>query len=247
MSTAPTLKDLFSTLQDHMIADAKFSGVLNHPTDKGDNSEENWIEWFDKYLPKRYKAAKATIIDSQGNISDQIDLVLYDAQYSYLAFNQHDILYLPAESVYAVFEVKQDLTKEHMECAGQKAASVRQLHRTSAAIPYAGGVYPPKQPHRILAGILTTTSGWVNPFDIPFKSCLLNFEESQQVDCGCVLRAGSFYYDYTGRILSTSSAEESLVYFFLNLLILLQAMGTVPAIDLNEYMKALTVSEELNG
>ena len=94
MSVAPILKDLFSALQRHMITDAEFSGALSHPTDKGDNSEANWIEWFAKYLPKRYKAAKATIIDSQGNISDQIDLVLYDAQYSYLAFNQNEICLL---------------------------------------------------------------------------------------------------------------------------------------------------------
>lgn len=247
MSTAPTLKDLFSTLQDHMIADAKFSGVLSHPTDKGDNSEENWIEWFDKYLPKRYRAAKATIIDSRGDISDQIDLVLYDAQYSYLAFNQNGILYLPAESVYAVFEVKQDLTKEHMEYAGKKIASVRRLHRTSASIPYAAGVYPPKRLHRILSGILTTKSGWAEPFNTAFKNCLSSFPDDQQIDCGCVLQAGSFYYDYAEKKLRTSTPNESLVFFFLQLLVLLQEMGTVPAIDLNEYMKALTVSEELNG
>lgn len=247
MSTAPTLKDLFSTLQDHMIADAKFSGVLSHPTDKGDNSEENWIEWFDKYLPKRYRAAKATIIDSREDISDQIDLVLYDAQYSYLAFNQNGILYLPAESVYAVFEVKQDLTKEHMEYAGKKIASVRRLHRTSASIPYAAGVYPPKRLHRILSGILTTESGWAEPFNTAFKNCLSSFPDDQQIDCGCVLQAGSFYYDYAEKKLRTSTPNESLVFFFLQLLVLLQEMGTVPAIDLNEYMKALTVSEELNG
>lgn len=247
MSTAPTLKDLFSTLQDHMITDAKFSCVLSHPTDKGDNSEENWIEWFDKYLPKRYRAAKATIIDSRGDISDQIDLVLYDAQYSYLAFNQNGILYLPAESVYAVFEVKQDLTKEHMEYAGKKIASVRRLHRTSASIPYAAGVYPPKRLHRILSGILTTKSGWAEPFNTAFKNCLSSFPDDQQIDCGCVLQAGSFYYDYAEKKLRTSTPNESLVFFFLQLLVLLQEMGTVPAIDLNEYMKALTVSEELNG
>ena len=212
MSTAPTLKDLFSTLQDHMIADAKFSGVLSHPTDKGDNSEENWIEWFDKYLPKRYRAAKATIIDSRGDISDQIDLVLYDAQYSYLAFNQNGILYLPAESVYAVFEVKQDLTKEHMEYAGKKIASVRRLHRTSASIPYAAGVYPPKRLHRILSGILTTKSGWAEPFNTAFKNCLSSFPDDQQIDCGCVLQAGSFYYDYAEKKLRTSTPNESLVF-----------------------------------
>ena len=47
--------------------------------------------------------------------------------------------------------------------------------------------------------------------------------------------------------LKTSTSNESLVFFFLQLLVLLQEIGTVPAIDLNEYMKALTVSEELNG
>ena len=247
MSVAPILKDLFSALQRHMITDAEFSGALSHPTDKGDNSEANWIEWFAKYLPKRYKAAKATIIDSQGNISDQIDLVLYDAQYSYLAFNQNEILYLPAESVYAVFEVKQSLNKGYMEYAQHKTESVRKLKRTSVAIKHAGGKYDPKPLHRILSGILTTKSGWTKPFETAFKNCLSSFTDDQQIDCGCILLAGSFYYDYAEKKLKTSTSNESLVFFFLQLLVLLQEIGTVPAIDLNEYMKALTVSEELNG
>ena len=100
MNKKPNLKSLFTALQADMISKAQFSNVLNHPVDKGDNSEENWIKWFDDYLPKRYKAAKATVVDSQGNISEQIDLALYDIQYSYLAFNQNGILYIPAESVY---------------------------------------------------------------------------------------------------------------------------------------------------
>ena len=154
---------------------------------------------------------------------------------------------LPAESVYAVFEIKQDLTKEHMEYAGKKIASVRRLYRTSASIPYAAGVYPPKRLHRILSGILTTKSGWTKPFETAFKNCLSSFTDDQQIDCGCILLAGSFYYDYAEKKLKTSTSNESLVFFFLQLLVLLQEIGTVPAIDLNEYMKALTVSEELNG
>ena len=127
MNEMSNLKNLFSELQKKMTSEGNFSNFLNHPTDKGDNFEESWIEWFNVYLPKRYKAAKATVIDSKGSISDQIDIVLYDAQYSYLAFNYHEILYIPAESVYAVFEVKKDLTKENMEYAGKKAESVRFL------------------------------------------------------------------------------------------------------------------------
>lgn len=239
------LKNLFATLQREMVSKAQFSNVLGHPVDKGNNTEENWIQWFDDYLPKRYKAAKATVIDSRGNISDQIDLALYDMQYSYLAFNQNGILYIPAESVYAVFEIKQDLNRAHMEYAGKKAESVRKLYRTSTSIPYAGGVYSPKPLHRILAGILTTTTEWENPFGNPFKKCLSQYTEEQQIDCGCVLQGGAFCFDYSTNSLKRSSQEESLVYFFLQLLILLQKMGTVPAIDLAEYMRALDVSEEL--
>lgn len=244
MSNKTNLKNLFAALQQAMLSEAEFSPFLDHPDDKGNNSEENWRNWFTRYLPQRYKVAKATIIDSRDNISDQIDAVLYDAQYSYLAWNEKGILYIPAESVYAVFEVKQNLDKENMIYAGQKVESVRKLYRTSAPIPYAGGTYKPKTPPRIIGGILTTRSDWSNPFAEPFKNCIDSFLENQQIDCGCVLDAGAFYYNYKDSKLRTSKKEESLVYFFLQLLILLQNLGTVPAIDLNEYMKALSIKEE---
>lgn len=244
-NNTPILSRLFGSLQSEMSAKMCSSSSMNHPTDMGDNTEKSWIEWFNHYLPKRYKAAKATVIDSLGSVSDQIDIVLYDGQYSYLAFNQNSILYVPAESVYAVFEIKQTLNKKHMEYAGQKAESVRNLQRTSAPIPTASGMVDPKPLHRIVAGILTTSSEWKNPFATPFKKCLSNYNELQQIDCGCVLNEGAFYYDYGEGILKTSSNEESLVSFFLQLLILLQEIGTVPAIDLHEYMKALSIKEEI--
>ena len=127
-----SLKTLYSALQTEMIAKANFSSVLSHPTDKGDNTEESWISWFNEYFPKRYKAAKATVIDSNGALSNQIDVVLYDAQYSYLAFNNNGILYVPAESVYAVFEVKIFLksiwnTQDEMQRASELC--IEHLHR----------------------------------------------------------------------------------------------------------------------
>ncbi len=240
-----TLKDLYSALQKEMVSNCQFSNVLNHPSDKGDNAEESWVSWFNNYLPKRYRASKATVIDSNGHISDQIDVVLYDAQYSYLAFNQNGILYIPAESVYAVFEVKQNLNKAHLEYAGKKAGSVRNLFRTSAPIPYANGIYKPKEPHRIISGILASNSDWENAYGKPFRECILRFKEYERVDCGCILDCGMFFCNYEEKNLKTSNSEESLVAFFLQLLIQLQAMGTVPAIDLNAYMKAIITHEEV--
>lgn len=238
---------LFAAMQDEMLSRVKFSNILDHPTDQGDNAEVSWIEWFNNYLPKRYKANKATVIDSNGNVSNQIDIVLYDAQYSYLAFNQNDILYVPAESVYAVFEVKQTLKKEYMEYAGKKAASVRQLYRTSAPIPYAAGVYPPKRLHSILAGILTTQSEWSPAYGAPFMNCIQSYSDEQRVDCGCVLSCGAFFYNYNNKELKQSCNNEALVHFFLQLLILLQEIGTVPAIDLSKYMSALAIQNQITS
>ena len=244
MSNDISLSTLFKALQRDMLSQTTFSAVLSHPVDKGDNAEECWIGWFNKYLPNRYRAAKATLIDSTGQISDQIDIVIYDSQYSYLAFNQNNVLYLPAESAYAVFEVKQDLNKSHLEYASRKAESVRSLKRTSAPIPYAAGVYKPKPLHHIIAGILTTKSGWEEPFGNPFSDYISQCHDNAFIDCGCVLESGAFFVAPDSDEISISSPDESLVFFFLQLLILLQKIGTVPAIDLCEYMKALHVEKK---
>lgn len=238
-----SLNTLFSSLQMAMIQEARFSDTLDHPTDKGDNTEECWINWFNRYLPKRYCADKATIIDCNGNMSEQIDIVLYDRHYSYLVFNQNSIKYLPAESVYAVFEVKPSMNKAYIEYAGKKAESVRKLHRTSTAIPYANGTYNPKEPQRIIAGILSTKSDWKTPFGDPFKKVISTLEEQEQIDIGCSLENGAFHYNYRQSLLRTSKESESLVWFFLELLIELRKMGTVPAIDLAAYMQSLCTDE----
>ncbi len=42
---------------------------FNHPGTKGDASEGVWIEMLETYLPKRYQAATAHVVDSLGNFS----------------------------------------------------------------------------------------------------------------------------------------------------------------------------------
>lgn len=235
------LNELFKSFQDKMLNDANCSCAVIHPTDKGNIAEETWIKWFNSYLPKRYRASKATVIDCKGNTSDQIDLVLYDAQYSYMVFEQFDVKYIPAESVYSIFEIKPKLNKKNLEYAGFKAESVRKLYRTSTEIHHAGGVYNPKQPFHIVSGILTTDSAWSAPFENKIIEILNTFRFEQQINCGCVLNGGSFYYNYETKCIQVSDRSESLIYFFLQLLNLLQKLGTVPAIDLEQYMSNLNI------
>ena len=76
------LKGLFYDLQNQMNSKLTTNRRnISHPGTKGDSSEEGWIEWLRTYLPKRYCVDKAFIIDCENNISDQIDIVIYDQQY----------------------------------------------------------------------------------------------------------------------------------------------------------------------
>src|ERR1700721_930198 len=125
-STKVNLKEIFKGLQTQMEAKLTFNRkVVNHPTAKGTATELEWTEMLSTYLPKRYCADCAFVIDADGNISEQIDIVIFDRQYSPFILRQNGVTYIPAECVYAVIEVKQDLSKKNIAYAKKKAASVR--------------------------------------------------------------------------------------------------------------------------
>ena len=186
---------------------------IQHPGVKGDTSELNWIEWLKSYLPKRYSVDRASIIDCEGNISEQVDVVIYDRQYSPFVFNQDNAFYVPAESVYAVFEVKQVLNKDYVIYAAGKAKSVRTLKRTTTSIPHAGGCFEPKKHKRILSGILTLSSGWAPPLGESLEKVLYSLDPESCLDIGCILQEGSFLVNYDSGTIMKSTQEESLIFF----------------------------------
>lgn len=87
MKNSIVLGELFSSLQNQMVSQLSTNrDFIGHPTSKGDSLENTWTEWLRKYFPNRYSVDKAIIIDSLGNLSDQIDLVIYDQQYNLWEF-----------------------------------------------------------------------------------------------------------------------------------------------------------------
>ena len=159
------LRNLFIGLQKQLEVHLETEReIVAPPGAKGATAEANWKAMLDDHLPSRYQVSKAFVIDSSGGLSEEIDLVIHDRQYSPLLFNRDGALYVPAESVYAVLEVKQELDKGTVEYAGNKAGSVRALKRTSVPVPHAGGVFEPRKPFEILAGIVALESSWKPPF-----------------------------------------------------------------------------------
>lgn len=261
------LNDLFGGLQNQMLAQLNTNReIIKHPTSKGDSLENVWIEWLRKYLPNRYCVDKAIIIDSSGNLSEQIDVVIFDQQYTPFVFTQNGIHYIPAEGVYAIFEVKPNLNGSvssknlsYIEYAGKKIGSVRSLKRTSTTIIDRGVNKDARSLTKIIGGILTSTNT-ISKQDTVIKH-LEKLEALESIDIGCSIDHSTFYVNYTGEedkdiqdfneriqgyyntrsfdTVTFSHKEKALVSFFLQLLQYLQSLGTVAAIDLGAYSEAI--------
>lgn len=234
-----SLSELLSGLHDEIEQQlARVRKTLAHPGTKGDASEEVWLELFETYLPKRYQAAKAHVVDSNGTFSDQIDVVIFDRQYSPFIFTYKGQTIVPAESVYAIFEAKQSMNAGQIAYAQEKVASVRRLHRTTLPIPYANGVYPAKPLIPILGGLLTFESDWQPALGEPLKLALTTGSSEGRLDIGCVAAHGSFSLD-SGSY-EFSEKNKPATAFLFKLITMLQFSGTVPMIDIQAYASWLT-------
>lgn len=221
--------------------------TLGHPVAKGDASERVWLSTLQEYLPKRYRADRAYVVDSQGNVSDQLDIVIFDRHFSPFIFRFENETVVPAESVYAVFEAKQSINAEHVAYAQAKIASVRRLHRTSLPIPHAGGTFDPRPLIPILGGVLTLGSDWSPPLGEALEKALMAGPGDQRLNLGCVAAHGHFVYvgnDEQGSYEVVQGGMPATAFLF-RLISLLQASGTVPMIDVNAY--AQWIREEVTA
>src|SRR6267378_3632354 len=175
------LTELHNDIQQRLAAVRR---TMGHSVSKGDAAESVWIELLAKYLPQRYQVARAFVVDSNGAFSDQIDVVVFDRQYSPFIFNYQGQTVVPAESVYAVFEAKQSINATEVGYAQKKVASVRALHRTSLPIPHAGGVYPPRLLPHIFGGLLTFESDWSPPLAGSLLENLNSGDSAGRLDLG---------------------------------------------------------------
>jgi hypothetical protein len=212
--------------------------TMGHPVAKGDAGEEVWLELFKTYLPHRYQAAKAFVVDSTGAFSEQIDVLVFDRQYTPFIFRYNGQTIVPAEGVYAAFEAKQTISADLVRYAQKKITSVRRLHRTSLPIPHAGGTYPPKPLPYIFGGLLTFESEWTPGLGKALLDALAAGEPESRLDLGCVAARGMYGCD-SGGCHAISPLAKPATAFLLELIALLQSSATVPMIDVRAYAKWL--------
>jgi hypothetical protein len=222
--------------------------TVDHAGEMGAASEADWCAAFAEFLPKRYQVSRAFVIDAGGATSEQIDIVVHDRHFCPLFFEtEAGARYVPVESVFAVFEVKQEMTRAHIDYAAKKIASVRQLDRTSTIIIERGERRRPREPFDILGGLLSLESSWSPPFGSAFRDALLEHAAArdERLDLGCALKHGAFelVLGEDGDTVEVGEGVGALMFFLTRLFQRLQSIGSPMAINLREYSRSLQAGE----
>ncbi|WP_321003419.1 DUF6602 domain-containing protein [Eisenbergiella porci] len=225
------IKSLFNTKQT--ILESKLSVLLEHPVTKGEHCESAWIDFFRSFLPNKYAVDKGFVFDSKGNVSEQIDIIIYDALYAPLIFGTDaGEKFITAESVYAVFESKPTINKETLEYANNKIKSVTVLERSARGVINAGKYCQPRKLTKIIGGILS-----IDSINIDNIKEYMNLFKS--IDLGCAIKNHSFLVNRETEItLLHASGEETVLAFFYIILDELYKLGTVAGIDIRSYANA---------
>lgn len=110
-------------------ADFEFSAIIDHNSAKGAFREEIVKKFFRPFLPNAYGISGGQAFGADGTISKQLDVVIYDAIYSYIAPYMKDFAYFPCESVYGNIEIKSVLNSQSFKEAVENIASLKALKR----------------------------------------------------------------------------------------------------------------------
>jgi len=234
------LQSAFASEQECLIAGLHSSARITHDGDRGEVNEQFFIDFLRKYLPNRYTVEKAIVLDSEGSVSDSIDVVVFDRQYTPTLLDNDKHRYVPAEAVYAVFECKPTINKAYLDYSGEKVESVRRLKRTSVPIFFVEGSYKAKPLFDIIGGILSLNVDWSDGFGESFRKCHNSLTGLKRIDCG-FSACGACFDVFNGDSAYTFGPEKNaLAFFAFRLLWKLQSLATVPAVDWMAYANKLS-------
>jgi hypothetical protein len=147
------------------LASLVLTSSINHPGESGRAREEVLRQFLAALLPAGLRLDTGFVVDAQGSVSRQIDLILYRDDY-HPVFTVGGIRHVMVEAVIAVVENKARITsRKVLREALANVASVKRLDRSNGGFNMAfprGGPGVPVDParfeHQVLGIIVTQRS-----------------------------------------------------------------------------------------
>lgn len=100
---------------------------LIHPGEYGTHREQICKEYLRSIIPLRLDFGSGFIITDKGDVSTQIDIIIYDRNNTPLIENSEKQGFYPVETVAGIIEIKSDLSKTDFKTALNKLARNKRL------------------------------------------------------------------------------------------------------------------------
>lgn len=128
--TTLTRAEIFAQAARKLRSDFEALTVIPHKASKGHEAEEIIRRFLNGHLPKRFAAGSGFIIDPLGAVSNQTDVVVYDAHNCPVYRASDSAAIFPSNNVAIVVEVKSRLNKEAIEDAAAKIAKIKAMSKS---------------------------------------------------------------------------------------------------------------------
>lgn len=123
------IKDNYASMEEGIVNQLYFAG--HHGSTIGHYREKIWSEMFKSIVPKKFVIEQSVfLIDSQGKVSNEVDLAIFDETYTPYIFRYYDLKFIPIEAVAVVVECKS--TSMNAEQMGVWVQSISGLKTSSS-------------------------------------------------------------------------------------------------------------------
>ena len=131
MTKAFNIADYYTSLGNELILAFAQGALATTPVNIGRSREKAVRIRLRQLLPSGIGIGSGLVVDTQGNTSKQIDIILYEDNIcpSLVLNDDDETSYFPCEGVIAVGEVKSTIGTREADDINEKIASVRKLDR----------------------------------------------------------------------------------------------------------------------
>jgi hypothetical protein len=127
--------------QNYIHLEKSITSQLNmaaerHHVTSGTFREDIWKSLFEQIIPRKFSIEQSVfLIDSHGHVSKEVDLAIFDEQYTPYIFRHGRIKYIPIEAVAVVVQCKsKNVTKKDMKVLTDWSRSITKLNTSLKSI-----------------------------------------------------------------------------------------------------------------
>ncbi len=130
-----SFKSAFLQTAKVLFRDDSKQNKLKHPGEFGTYREAVTADFLSAFLPQRFQIDSGFVVNCDGGVSRQIDIVVYDSELSPPLESRQRQRFFPIETVVAVGEIRSALTRERLIDGLHRLSEVKRLREGLGPAP----------------------------------------------------------------------------------------------------------------